>query len=309
MKYCLFIWLFILPFYSMSQKYQSALWEISGNGLKQKSYLFGTIHTVPSKTIKKISALEQIIRKCEVGIFEITDTDPRATDATLKAQAFPPLDSVFSLKEYAVVDSFFIKAGYGSIKDHNNDASISGMIQIAMGIKQFPASLTDMGIDDHILKMMIDDEKPRIQLDDPNVRARNEIATSSPKEDAKVLMAIIESSKQPGVLDSVFSAIDSITDIKSYRSSLTYDFMLSKSVSLNSPETTKLNQAAERNLLWLPIIDRHISTQSCFIAVGIWHLRYKSGLISLLRKKGYTLKPVVLNSDEIRDPESKKEGR
>lgn len=51
----------------------------------------------------------------------------------------------------------------------------------------------------------------------------------------------------------------------------------------------------KRNQNWLPKIITALKTkQTVFIAVGVAHLDYKSGLITLLQEKGYTVTPIQL---------------
>jgi uncharacterized protein len=80
---------------------------------------------------------------------------------------------------------------------------------------------------------------------------------------------------------------------KSY-SGLNIDMMLNKDATGITLEAT-LN----RNQVWLPKIISKTKTGSCFITVGLDHLRYKRGLINLLRSKGYSLKPVPLKKVEL----------
>ena len=48
----------------------------------------------------------------------------------------------------------------------------------------------------------------------------------------------------------------------------------------------------KRNLEWLPKIEKMISENSSFIALGISHLEGEKGIRKLLQAKGYTLTPV-----------------
>ena len=49
----------------------------------------------------------------------------------------------------------------------------------------------------------------------------------------------------------------------------------------------------DRNKNWVAQLNKIMKTQSVFVGVGTGHLVGKEGLISLLRKEGYTLKPVL----------------
>ncbi len=49
-----------------------------------------------------------------------------------------------------------------------------------------------------------------------------------------------------------------------------------------------------RNISWIPVIEKHIAVTPSFIAVGGGHLGGKNGVVNLLRAKGYTLTPIKL---------------
>ncbi|TCD12686.1 hypothetical protein EZ449_01180 [Pedobacter frigidisoli] len=50
-----------------------------------------------------------------------------------------------------------------------------------------------------------------------------------------------------------------------------------------------------RNLAWMKILPEIMNKQTAFIAVGAGHLIDQWGLINLLRKSGYTVKPINTN--------------
>jgi uncharacterized protein YbaP (TraB family) len=47
-----------------------------------------------------------------------------------------------------------------------------------------------------------------------------------------------------------------------------------------------------RNKNWIPVMEKAMSAQATFFAVGAGHLPGEDGIISLLRKAGYTVSPV-----------------
>ncbi|MGO8056068.1 TraB/GumN family protein, partial [Rhizobium leguminosarum] len=47
------------------------LWQISGNGLKQPSYLFGTMHILCAEDAKLSESLKEVIRKTAKVYFEV----------------------------------------------------------------------------------------------------------------------------------------------------------------------------------------------------------------------------------------------
>jgi len=53
----------------------------------------------------------------------------------------------------------------------------------------------------------------------------------------------------------------------------------------------------DRNIRWIPQLKETMMKQSNFVAVGALHLAGDQGLISLLQKEGYTVKPVRSKKD------------
>ena len=64
-----------------------------------------------------------------------------------------------------------------------------------------------------------------------------------------------------------------------------------KGVKELGPETELLTK---RNSNWIPVMKTNMQKASCFFAVGAAHLGGDIGVIALLRKQGYTVKPVKL---------------
>jgi uncharacterized protein YbaP (TraB family) len=97
-----------------------------------------------------------------------------------------------------------------------------------------------------------------------------------------------------------------VTEVKNFRQSMAnYDEMVSiyknqdleklYSMVVNDSTTdSEFNQEFifKRNLKWIPIIEKMMKDNSCFIAVGGAHLPGDFGVLSLLRKQGYTVSPI-----------------
>ncbi|WP_316805354.1 TraB/GumN family protein [Pedobacter nototheniae] len=279
--------LLVLLLYSCNlayaQKKESVLWEITGNGLKSKSYLFGTFHTVSVKLINRFPEIKAAINRCNVGIFEKSANSIGAVaDAEIKT---PPLDSVFTKKEYLLVDDFFSKSPFGSIRPHNNEASLLAMLQAIMMLNKEQTKNQSLFFDEYIQAYMIDSlSKKTFGLDEPI-----EMAESAKKTDyksiAKLIIYLIESKADIDTLGG-----NAFFDEPLYIQSMQADMKRSEEVKvIGIKEGTVV-----RNQIWLPKIISKISEDSSFIAVGLGHLQYKTGLITLLRAHGYTLKPIHL---------------
>ena len=82
------------------------------------------------------------------------------------------------------------------------------------------------------------------------------------------------------------SKIDSLYQIGDL--SLLYDEYQNDSTT---SEGEKFLMLDARNLNWINKIDKYLTNNNCFVIVGALHLYGENGLINLLKKKGYKVKP------------------
>lgn len=277
-------WYFIvllLPIIVLGQKNESVLWEISGNGLSKNSYLFGTVHIASTRLLQRFPKVMNIAKSCDFGLFEKGgNVIGNVQDAAIYS---PPLDSIFTKSEYALVDSFFTASSYGSIRPHNNDASLQAMAQAVMMIKKGETKEQDMTFDDFVHFDMQRMKKSTFQLDETAQMARHEAKTDHRKVAQAIVILIKNDLKEAEI------TTPDLYDPKSFHDSLRNDMMLNQEANAYLKENT-----IERHGLWLPKILLKMSEGSCFIAVGLAHLKYKTGLIQLLREKGFLVREVRL---------------
>ena len=257
---------------------QSVFWEISGNGLAHKSYLLGTVHVAPYTLLKKFPLILEKLKQAKLAIFENTgDTQATVTTAAVLAHN-PPLDSVFTKEEYALVDSFFSKSEFGSIQPHNNNADLLTMAQVT--ILLLHNSKMNMRFDEYLIAYTKDSLKLKVMSLESDVEQQQyKATTATARQYAELIVKLIQQA-------NAGNGAKYVSD--QYLQNMQSDLLLKR-----NDET--YSTVAKRNILWLNKIEPLLNMQSCFIAVGLGHLEYKSGLISLLKKKGYHLKPVVLH--------------
>jgi len=274
--------LFLVSLTAAAQRKQSVLWQVSGHGLKQPSYLFGTVHILPPSLLDKFP-VKQYLGKTQFGVFEgagspINPAQPKKSSASERPQRpQPPLDSLFSKRDYAAVDSFFSASPLGSIKEHNHNTDLQALLYAAARIKQNPAA-EQRSLDESIAEEMQRMGKPVFSLDaadDPDIQR----VLTNYTYLANAIVSLVRA-KDRNVLGD---------DEEDYTAHL--------STNLNLGEKTMdtgTNLTVHRNLLWMPQLEQKMREGSCFVAVGVGHLQFKEGLIMLLRQKGYKLKPIML---------------
>ncbi len=267
---------------AFAQENQSVLWEISGNGLKKSSYLFGTVHIAPISLLDSFPQLAQIAVSCDYAVFESGGLHI-GNVPTFTESSQPPLDSLFTPKEYAIVDSFFTASPHGSIRPHNNDADLWTMLQVALTIQEGGDNIQYDPFD-HLLRYKLNGlNKPIFQLDNPN-EVDSLINSFNYRKLAGLLVHVINEKAAFQQL-----APSDAKEFGLYSKTLRNPLKLDETVDKNLANAT-----IGRNAHWLPKIEEKLQEGSCFIAVGLGHLKFQTGLIQLLKKEGYILKPVNL---------------
>jgi len=271
----LFITAFFFSISLFAQKEKTLLWEISGNGLTKKSYVYGTMH-VNDKISYYLS--DSFFKHLLEADIVSTESDPETwdemTSLTNPNELIVPYNfySTFYLKplKKKELKTLFSNNNYfsnmmsgveGTQSDYQENTVLDMFIyqtgrkykkKIA-GLENAKASMLT------ILKVNEQDARP-----DENNR--------------EPLMKLIKSGNFVETLNDYYREKD-IAMLDSI-----YKLMFSK----------KFFEVmiTDRNAVMTKSIDSLARTGSLFAAVGAAHLAGKTGIIQLLRDKGYTVSPV-----------------
>lgn len=279
----LIVFAFILcPALLFAQDTQSVLWEVSGNGVKKPSYLFGTVHVAPISLLDSFPKVLSTAKKCDFAIVESGGNPIGSIPAPVETRQ-PPLDSLFTPREYALVDSFFTASPHGSMRLHNDDADLLAMLQTAITMNQPYQDKQFDPFDALVWEKLKNLNKPILQLDDQAdiETIKDEIGY---RRMAEILVYVVQQKNSMQKLVSRESL-----DFDLYIGTLTAALNLDEKADKNMEKST-----TERNLKWIPKIEQQMQEGSCFVAVGLFHLKFQTGLIQLLRNKGYTVRAVTL---------------
>lgn len=295
------------------------LWKISGNGLSQESYLFGTFHLIESDFMNEVPGLNEALEKsAQVGVErDLGDLlKPRPADAyAIPKYAYMPdstnYEDIFkNRKEFLYVDSFMIATNrrfYKRVKPlyWSQQLQIIKVYKKMINEKRF--SLGKAIIDVGIYQKAKDMHKELFFME------THEELKEIVKEIGAFPYSIVDLDTQAHGLylackkDIISDSLDIIAKrIKLYRQQNLKDYsdlekfgLTEKELSDNPELSAKLYDLFEkrltqdRNKKWLSIIESNIRKASSFMAVGVGHLIGENGLITLLRKDGYTVKPVL----------------
>lgn len=286
------IWIFLLPInliWSQSKKQTlepALLWEISGKGLTHKSYLFGTIHMIPSKDFYLSPKLDEAFGKSSKVVFEIDlkKMEDIASILPLMMKSFMPDQKISDLvteEEYQLIEKYFEDKGLPMVllervKPMFLYALLSGdMFSEATSYElqlwekaQIQNKKTD-GLETAEFQMSIFDSIPY-------------------PVQAKLLVQSIKDNQQTGKEYERMIELYKNEEIQKL-----YDLIVNETQDFESFNDIMVFQ---RNKNWIPKIEKMIAEESVFFAVGAGHLAGKEGVIHLLKNQGYTLKPLKDNS-------------
>lgn len=273
----------LTTFTANAQKLDNALlWKITGPGLSQPSYLFGTIHitcdaTLDAKTKKALDDTKQMY-------LELDMDDPNMQAEMMGGFMMKDgatMSSLASAEDFALVDAFLTKNVGMSAKMMNTfkPALISAMLypkMIDCPMQSFEMELMKVAVaqEEEILglesvadQMDVFDAIPYKEQMDELVKTAKSGLEKDKMEFAKLLA--VYNSKD---LEAMHKMMDE-SDNKMY--SKFEDVMLDN-----------------RNKRWIAVIIAAAKTKPTFFAVGAAHLGGDNGVIKLLRKAGYKVEAV-----------------
>lgn len=278
------------------KKYPSLLWEITGNGMKKPSYLFGTMHVSDKLAFHLGDTFYNAIRSAEVVALE---TNPESwQDDYSNSSFFGPKgrggdrfsarDERQSIAGNMRITTFAIDSYEEAIKAALSvePSMINGMLYRTYGT-QMDDFEEDTFLDMYIFQVgkklgkrlsgvenFEESEKLVIEAYKDMIRDRNRKRKSYDMEGMITNPKKVEEAYRRGDLD----LLDSLEALTVASDAFQEKFLY------------------KRNEIQANSIDSIIKKQSLFVGVGAAHLPGKRGVIEMLRQMGYTLRPVMMDN-------------
>lgn len=261
---------------------KTLLWKISGKGIKEASYLYGTIHitcdaTLPQKAIKALDATDQLY-------LELDMDDPKLQQSMMQGMMMKEgktMTSLASEEDFKIVDAFLVKQlGYS--------AKMLNTIKPFMVSAMLYPKLIDckaQSVEDQLMTITKEQQEAIVGLETveqqlnvfdaiPYDVQMNELVKTAKNN-------MVDDKKEMTQLMEIYKSED-ITAIYKATSE-------SENKIMSSYEDVLLTN---RNKNWIPIIEKVAKEKATFFGVGAGHLGGEFGVIELLRKKGYKVEAV-----------------
>ena len=275
-------WVFVLStLAAQAPKEKTLLWEISGNGLTQPSYLFGTIHLMCPDDIKMPEIVTEKFNTSKCLFLEIDLTDPQMMENAIV---------MMQMKDSTTIEKLL---GKDFEKVNQSFKTITGMpLQLMNQIKPMmiisallPAMIGCMPASwESVFQKMAEEKKMTVKGLE-TVKDQMDVFDSIPyKNQADILSRTILN------MDSSKQELKKMLKMYNEKDIEQMNLLTTMDTDLKNFEGALIN---DRNKKWIPVIEKQIKNESTFFAFGAGHLGGKMGVINLMRLKGYTIRPIM----------------
>jgi uncharacterized protein YbaP (TraB family) len=260
----------------------SLLWEISGNGLAKPSYLFGTFHLMCKEDMVFSKNFSNALSNANMLVMEMDLSDSKNTFGAMdfiQMKDGESLSKLLSKNDYDRASKFFKDSLKMSLSffDNMKPAFLQALFYpLMMSCKQTGS------LEENIMAQAKKANKKIKGLE--SIAQQSSMLDAIPyQEQAKALIELIDDFETQKVnfeqLLNCYKSQNAIEIIK----------LIENDPEFKNQKATLLDN---RNMNWVNQFEQLMPQSSLFAAVGAGHLFGEQGLIQLLRKKGYQLKPI-----------------
>lgn len=281
--------LFSFPLWSHAQQGTNALlWSVSGNGLPSSSYLYGTVHSRDERAFTYVDAVEEVMRTVNTVAGELDMDAARMNVTGLMGMMMMPgdrrLEDLYRKKDWAVVDAY-LKAEMGVMAPMVQRMKPFFVIATLTG--EAMGDARSRSLDDHLMSHAKANGHRTVGLESI-AEQMNAMDALPLKEQAAMLLDHVERNGFREELDRLMDAyVDQ--DLEAIMAIMGTEGPMSKSM-----EKALLT---DRNHVMAHRMDSVLRADgSALFLVGGGHLAGNTGVVQLLRGRGYTVEPVFLRA-------------
>lgn len=265
---------------AQEKKNNSLLWEISGNGLAQSSYLFGTIHMICKEDFVLSNIVKEKFKSSKQIYLELDMDDPKLQLTMMQLMQLPgkeTLQEKMGAKNFNKLDSFAKKEMNMSLAAF---AKFKPLMLMSLLAQRSVGCQAIESYENTFVKMSREQKKELLGLE----RVEDQVAVFDAIPDSieiESIMNMVNDFEKAKREFKQMSAIYLSQDLDSL-----YQLMVDAPEMLGSQEL--LLDGRNRN--WIPVMVSAMKNSSTFFAVGAGHLGGSQGVLELLRKQGYQVR-------------------
>lgn len=265
------------------------LWKVSGNGIKNPSFILGTHHVASSEICDMIGGFKSAYDAIEqvYGEVDMQKMNSAGTQIKVLSYSFMPkgqtLSSLYTEEQIKKLDEFLAPVLGAELKafDKFKPVTVTSMVQMLMAQKLFPDFEAENAIDSYMQNKARKDKKAAKGLE--TIEFQLDILYNTPlEEQAKELLEMAEMG--PKVEESIISLT---------RSYLAQDLEAMWNAMLEDAEPGELDELVfKRNKNWIVQMKEIMPQTPTMFVVGAGHLPGDLGVLNLLKEAGYKVEPV-----------------
>lgn len=266
---------------SIKENEKTLLWEVSGKNIKAPSYLFGTIHIMCPGDLKVNEVLKQKFLTTQQLFLELKMDEPGMMMEMMQGMKMKDSSTIKGLLGKTSYDSIntIFKKSTGIPLDILNTTK---PILVVSMIYPFLLGCTPDSWESTFQKMAKEQHKPLLGLE--KLSEQMNVLESIPyKEQAEML------AKTLFQMDSAKNVFLNMLEVYKQKDVAALYKLTTSDEDFGMYERDLLEN---RNQKWIKTITTQAETIPTFFAFGAAHLGGNQGIINLLRKEGYSVKPI-----------------
>ena len=277
--------LFVLFSPALNAQQNSLLWEVSGNGLTQSSYLFGTIHLQDKRVFCFPDSLANAMDSVKVVALEIVVNfdDPKAL-----------LDKIILKDEEKSLKKILTKQEYKKVKKAvaaNCALSMTLMMDKVLPVLVAAELMSSQTHKDEKYPMDLylqkrAEKKGKTLLSLESIESQFSVLDRIPIEKQKEeLLAVVDSLEYYKILTDSMISLYQQQNVQAL-------FTMSDDYNSAFDAAWQVDLLDNRNLAMAEKIIAQMPLANMLVAVGAAHLPGSKGLVKLLQQAGYTVRPL-----------------
>lgn len=281
----------LLAFVCVMQLNAQILWKVTGNGLKNPSYLFGTHHLIDSEKVPALQKALTFVNEVDAVVNEIDMSDMQALQMKIMQGAMmqgKTIKDLVSAEDYILLNAAFkelLGVGLDQLGAFK-PAMLTTMYSVVQYSKAKKLTKEPEALDIIIQKAGKKENKEIIALETADEQIEVLFNSLTLEKQAEILVKSVKE-KEKGIeqmqkLDEAYLA----GDLKKMEELYSEDEDMTEEYKKALVDT--------RNLKWISKLNKLFETKSGVVAVGCLHLVGETGLIKQLEKNGFSVEPVKL---------------
>ena len=261
----------------------SLLWKVTSQGSTKPTYIFGTIHSIPQSQFFFPEAINEALKSSDKLVLEI-DMDSTEELATLP--------SLIVLKGKTMKDLLTAE----EVKKLSRYLSDSAGIPFEQVTAFKPFVFTSLLLPKIVGSSTVSYEQHLLAAAKQMGKPVDGIETVAEQVGAFDKLPMEQQAKQ---------LVEMVSDMNKAREE--YQQLLNAYTNQQLNKIAELTEKSnkdfpqfsqvlitDRNVSWIPRLEKIIGNGGAFVAVGAAHLPGSNGVVELLKKKGYSVEPITI---------------